>query len=94
MGSSNWNDAAIADESGTGPLDQAKVALPISHPVEAKETLQESPGSWKEKIIYMKYYMRERWQFAYLFLGGRSCVLEDLRMRLILTSKRNIRNIE
>ena len=51
------------------------------------------PGLWKN------YYMREReqrfgpfWQFAYLFLGGRSCVLEDLRMRLILTSKRNIRN--
>ena len=37
--------------------------------------------------------MRERWQFAYLFLGGRSCVLEDSHMRLILTSKRNIRNI-
>ena len=37
--------------------------------------------------------MRERWQYAYLFLGGRSCVLEDSHMRLILTSKRNIRNI-
>ena len=60
-------------------------------PVEAKETSQESPGLWK------KYYMREKraaiwffWNFCSWEVG---LVSLDLHMRLILTSKRNIRNI-
>ena len=69
-------------ESGTSPLDQAKVALPTSHPVEAKETLQESPG------LYERERERERaaiwffWKFGSIVFWevGYVSLFRDSRM--------------